>query len=62
MKREGLKASMSTLMALCEKADNDVRTCLNSVQVTVALCKASLQILVVVNIAVYGTQAQGDHS
>ena len=28
-----MRADMPTLMALCEKADNDVRACLNTVQV-----------------------------
>ena len=28
-----MKADMSTLIGLCEKADNDVRACLNSLQV-----------------------------
>ncbi len=34
VKKEGMKSDMSTLMALCEKADNDVRACLNSMQVS----------------------------
>jgi len=29
-----MKADMSTLMALSEKADNDVRACLNTIQVS----------------------------
>ena len=41
VKKEGLKASMPTLMALCEKADNEVRTCLNSIQVH-SICVESL--------------------
>lgn len=31
-------SSISTLMALCEKADNDIRACLNTLQVCVYLC------------------------
>ena len=28
-----MKSTMSTLIALCEKTDNDIRACLNSIQV-----------------------------
>lgn len=30
-------SSISTLMALCEKADNDIRACLNTLQVPIPL-------------------------
>ncbi|XP_019858878.1 PREDICTED: chromosome transmission fidelity protein 18 homolog [Amphimedon queenslandica] len=31
-RREGISTTTSTLMALCEKTDNDIRTCLNTLQ------------------------------
>lgn len=31
-KRESLKADMNSLLALCEKTDNDIRSCLNTLQ------------------------------
>ena len=34
-KKEQLKADMTSLLALCEKADNDIRSCLNTLQVGV---------------------------
>ena len=33
-KKEQLKADMTSLLALCEKADNDIRFCLNTLQVS----------------------------
>lgn len=30
---ERLKSDMNTLLALCEKTDNDIRSCLNTLQV-----------------------------
>ena len=33
-KKEQLKADMTSLLALCEKADNDIRSCLNTLQVS----------------------------
>ena len=38
-------SSISTLMALCEKADNDIRACLNTLQV---LCHYSRSVCIVV--------------
>ena len=32
-KDEGIKTDLSTLIALCEKADNDIRSCINTLQV-----------------------------
>ena len=32
-KREEVSAGMSALMALCEKTENDIRSCLNTLQV-----------------------------
>ena len=32
-KKERMSAAMSTMMALCEKSDNDIRSCLNTLQV-----------------------------
>jgi len=32
-RRESLKTDLTTLLALCEKADNDIRSCLNTLQV-----------------------------
>ena len=33
VKVERLKADLNALMALCEKTDNDIRSCLNTLQV-----------------------------
>jgi len=33
VKMEKLRSDLSTLLALCEKADNDIRSCLNTLQV-----------------------------
>lgn len=30
---EGMRASLSALTALCDKAENDIRSCLNTLQV-----------------------------
>ena len=32
-KKEHMSAAMSTMMALCEKSDSDIRSCLNTLQV-----------------------------
>jgi len=32
-RQESLKTDLTTLLALCEKADNDIRSCLNTLQV-----------------------------
>lgn len=32
-RQESLKTDLTTLIALCEKADNDIRSCLNTLQV-----------------------------
>jgi len=32
-RQERLKTDLTTLLALCEKADNDIRSCLNTLQV-----------------------------
>lgn len=32
-RNELLKTDMTTLLALCEKAENDIRSCLNTLQV-----------------------------
>ena len=32
-----MSAAMSTMMALCEKSDNDIRSCLNTLQVGVCV-------------------------
>ena len=33
IRQEHLKSDMTTLLALCEKTDNDIRSCLNTLQV-----------------------------
>ena len=35
IRQEEMVSSISTLMALCEKADNDIRACLNTLQVSI---------------------------
>lgn len=32
--RQGMKTDTGTLMSLCEKTDNDIRACINTLQVT----------------------------
>lgn len=32
--RQGMKADSGTLMSLCEKTDNDIRSCINTLQVS----------------------------
>lgn len=39
--RQGLKADTGTLMSLCEKTDNDIRSCINTLQVGGAAEKES---------------------
>ena len=34
---QGMKADTGTLMALCEKTDNDIRSCINTLQVCVCV-------------------------
>jgi hypothetical protein len=33
VRHEQLKADLNTLLALCERTDNDIRSCLNTLQV-----------------------------
>ncbi|XP_060063519.1 chromosome transmission fidelity protein 18 homolog [Ylistrum balloti] len=38
-RKESLKADMNSLLALCEKTDNDIRSCLNTLQFVQRHCK-----------------------
>lgn len=37
--RQGMKADTGTLMSLCEKTDNDIRSCINTLQVGWQRCE-----------------------
>jgi len=37
-RQEAVKTDLTTLLALCEKADNDIRSCLNTLQVSLSFC------------------------
>ncbi|XP_071128877.1 chromosome transmission fidelity protein 18 homolog [Mytilus edulis] len=39
IKQEHMKSDMTTLLALCEKTDNDIRSCLNTLQFIQRKCK-----------------------
>ena len=39
---QGMKADTGTLMALCEKTDNDIRSCINTLQVCVCVCTLTI--------------------
>lgn len=35
--QQGMRADMGALLALCEKTENDIRSCINTLQVLVSL-------------------------
>lgn len=37
--RQGMKADMGAMMSLCEKTDNDIRACINTLQVCETVCE-----------------------
>lgn len=46
IQREQMISSISTLMALCEKAENDIRTCLNTLQVCTYIVQKGHEIFI----------------
>lgn len=42
--RQGMKADMGALMSLCEKTDNDIRACINTLQVCYIICEDTCQL------------------
>ncbi|XP_033750100.1 chromosome transmission fidelity protein 18 homolog [Pecten maximus] len=56
-RRESLKADMNSLLALCEKTDNDIRSCLNTLQFVQRHCKElSVRLIQTMNVGQKDTQ------
>lgn len=53
--RQGMKTDTGTLMSLCEKTDNDIRSCINTLQVGGRTMMESLDVDELLSIGSYSS-------